>query len=251
MTFFSWIFVWPLSFYLSECLFIQVGVICHLSLLCVIMAVLWGFISLMWFFFSACSWRFVVSWWMALADNVLWTYLWHLPRRSSYGAAGQQEATSSLSKHHVSQCLLASWSTQGSGEEKPQPTWSLSSPTHVVREPWPTAVKTRIHYLWSIHRSLSPTGNCHQSEVLSRLTLPSPLLPSEESPGWGLGGNRQSQDLPVSAPFCQNVVKQQGSIFHSTQLSIFLEDERTIHLDPWWTREEELHGTLTRWAWTW
>ncbi|KAM7228686.1 hypothetical protein CapIbe_019974 [Capra ibex] len=45
----------------------------------------------------------LVSGWMALADNVLWTYLWHLPRRSSYEAAGQQEAASSLSKHHVKQ----------------------------------------------------------------------------------------------------------------------------------------------------
>ena len=171
------------------------------------------------------------------------------------GLVVEQPASRKLPAHclstTVSQCLLASWSTQGSGEEKPQPTWPLSSPTHVVREPWLTGVKTRIHYLWSIHRCLSPTGNCHQSEVVSCLTLPSPLLQSEESPGWGLGGNRQSQDLPLSAPFCQNVVKQRGSIFHSTQLSIFLEDERTIHLDPWWTREEELHGSLTRRALTW
>lgn len=146
----------------------------------------------------------------------------------------KQPASRKLTAHclstTVSQCLLASWSTQGSGEEEPHPTWSLFSPTHVVRKRWPTAVKTRIHYLWSMHRCLSPTGNGHQSEVLSCLTLPSPLLPSEESSGWGLGGNRQSQDLPLSAPFCQNVVKQRGSIFHSTQLSIFLEDERTVQL---------------------
>ena len=205
----------------------------------------------MWFFFSASSLRFVVSWWMALADNVLWTYLWHLPRRSSYGAAGQQEATSSLSKHHGESMppgLLV--------DSKPR---RREAPAHLVtvfsyacgQEPWLTTVKTRIHYLWSIHRCLSPTGNCHQSEVLSCLTLPSPVLQSEESPGWGLGGNRQSQDLPLSVPFCQNVVKQWGSIFHSTQLSIFLEDERTTHLDPWWTREEELHGSLTQRALTW
>lgn len=203
----------------------------------------------MWLFFSAYSLRFIVGWWMALADDVLWTYPRHLPRRPSDGAAGKQETASSLSKHHSESIFLVSWSTQGAGEEKPHPTWSLSPLTHVVREPWPTAVQTRAHYLWSIYRCLSTARSCHQSEVLSCLTLPSALLPSEESPGRGLGGNRQSQDLPLSAPFCQNVVKQQGSIFHSTQLSIFFGDERFswVYPDPMmnsWRRAACLPDTV-------
>lgn len=237
---FSWIFVWPPEL-LFVCMFVYAGR-CHLSpfSVCVITAVLWGFITLMWLFFSTYSLRFIVSWWMALADNVLWTYPWHLPRRPSCGAAGQQETTSSLSKHHGESKLLVFWSTQGAGEEKPHPTWSLSPPTHVVRDPWPTTVQARTYYLWSIHRCLSPARNCPQPEVLSCLTLPSALLPSEESPGRGLGGNCQSQDLPLSAPFCQNVVKQRGSIFHSTQLSIFFGDERTVQLSIPRSRDELL-----------
>lgn len=156
----------------------------------------------------------------------------------------------------VSQCLLASWSTQGSGQEEPHPTWSLFSPTHVVRKPWPTAVKTKIHYLWSIQMSQSYRERS-QSWVLF---LPDSALSS--STEWEVldgdwGGNRQSQDLPLSAPFCQNVVETVG-----VHLPL-----HTAEYLPWrwknssteysWIRgrtreEEELHtAPLTQWTLTW
>lgn len=124
------------------------------------------------------------------------------------GLVMKQPASRKLPAHclniMVSQCLLASWSTQGSGQEEPHPTWSLFSPTHVVRKPWPTAVKTRIHYLWSIHRCLSPTGNGHQSEVLF---LPDSALSS--STEWGkfwMGIGRESS-VPGLASLCSILSK--------------------------------------------
>ena len=126
----------------------------------------------------------------------------------------------------VSLCILVSWSTPGSGEEKAQPTWSLSSLAHVVRESRQIAVETSVllPLVDTQIYSVPPGTLIHLRFSNACLCLPHRVGKVLDS-GWkGI----ISPGTCFSLLHSTRMQKYQWSIFHYTEMGIFLGDKRTV-----------------------
>lgn len=198
------------------------------------MGVLWGFNSLILPFFSTYSLRFIVSWWMAWADNIIWKSQCHLPLRSDYGAAGRQGAVSSLSKHQ--EWVYASWSP---GQLQAQEKRRLIPLGHCLLlhmwsgNPDKTQWKQVFHYLWWIHRYIQS----HQG--LSSIwgsQMPASAFPTEWGKSW-TQARRESLVLGLAflssiLPECRNTSDPSSTTQRWVSSLEIKEQFNWINLDP-------------------